>query len=117
MKTELQSLKFKDGVELKHGNLAPHIVAILTAALETAPKMKDGFVWVTQAHRKIRDTLDFHEHAAAFDFRCKSISGVDVVPLGSLWAARMSAKLGPSYDCIAHGTGANYHLHVEYDPR
>jgi len=119
MKTKLQTLRFKEGVEMKHGHFEPHIAAIFQAALRTAPLMEDGCVWVTQAHRNIRDTLDFHELTAAIDFRCKSIVSQtgDVVSQGELWADRMSTRLGPDYDCIAHGSGDNFHLHVEFDPR
>ena len=125
MKTQLHTLRFKEGCVLKHGHFQPHIAAIFMAALETAPIMEDGSVWVTQCYRDIRDTLDFHELTAAVDFRCKSIVVHDSQAaallnredLGRAWADRMSAKLGPSYDCIAHGSGANFHLHVEYDPR
>ena len=117
MKAKLQTLKFKEGVEFKHGHFEPHIAAIFQAALRTAPIMSDGSVWVTQAHRKIRDTLDFHELTAAVDFRCKSIVSDDVRTAGELWADRMSTRLGPDYDCIAHGNGDSFHLHVEFDPR
>jgi len=125
MKTNLQTLQFKDGVTFKHGHFQPHVTAIITAALETAPLMKDGCVVITQAYRKIRDTLDFHELMAAFDFRCKDIvvsetqtaALLNLQDIGRQWADRMRAKLGPDYDCIAHGSGDSFHLHVEFDPR
>ena len=116
MKVLLQTLAFKEGVILKHGHFLPHMAAIFMAALETAPLMEDGRVVVTQCTRHIRDDLDFHELTAAIDFRCKSIVG-DVQISSARWADRMSAKLGPDYDCVAHGVGDNLHLHVEFDPR
>jgi hypothetical protein len=129
MKTKLQILKYKEGVVAKHGHFQPHIAAIFMVALETAPIMEDGTVWVTQMYRKVRDTLDFHELCAGVDFRCKTIvvESRSNTPstaaearrtLGQMWAERMSAKLGPDYDCIAHGSPDDaFHVHVEFDPR
>jgi hypothetical protein len=128
MKRKLQILKYKEGVVAKHGHFQPHIAAIFAAALETAPIMEDGAVWVTQMYRKIRESLDFHELCAGVDFRCKTIvtdpksntpstAAEARKVLGQMWAERMSDKLGPDYDCIAHGSGDNFHLHVEFDPR
>ena len=128
VKTKLPILKFKDGVVCKHGHFEPHITRIFQAALVTAPLMTDGTVWVTQAWRNIRESLDFHELVAAIDFRCKNIvvkTGADSEDsqrlnrglIGQKWAERMSEILGPDYDCIAHGYGDNFHLHIEFDPR
>jgi hypothetical protein len=125
MKTTLQILKVKDGVVFKHAHFQPHVAAITMAALETAPTMTDGIVWITEAYRKIRSTLDFHELCAGLDFRCKNIFVSDTQTaallnredIGRQWAERMSAKLGPDYDCVAHGQNENFHLHVEFDPR
>jgi hypothetical protein len=72
--------------------------------------------------------LDFHELCAGVDFRCKSIvvgsksntvstAAIARESYGQMWAERMSTHLGPDYDCIAHGVGDNFHLHVEFDPR
>jgi hypothetical protein len=120
MKTKLPILKFKDGVVMKHGHLQPHFTIIPQVALETAPVTTDGVVWITCLYRKIRDTLDFHELCAAVDFRCKNIVADDqeaIEFIGHKWAERMSAKLGPDYDVIAHGSGDNFHVHAEFDPR
>jgi hypothetical protein len=128
MKTTLQVIRYKRGVVVKHAHFLPHIASISMAALETAPPMEDGEVWVTEMYRDIKDDLDFHRLCAAIDFRCKSIivrTGADTdearalarIEIGQKWAERMSAMLGPDYDCIAHGSGDNFHLHVEFDPR
>lgn len=127
MKVNLPILKFKEGVVVKHGHLQPHITAILAAALETAPITEDGAVWVTEMYRNIRTSIDMHELCSAIDFRCKNIlinkpgspdeQQQERVRLGGLWAERVSAKLGPDYDCVAHGEGPAFHLHVEFDPR
>jgi hypothetical protein len=80
----------------------------------------DGAVWITEAWRKIRDTLDMHEMIAAFDFRTRNIVCDDYahrVQLGTLWAERMQIQLGGNYDVVAHGAGDSFHIHAEFDPR
>ncbi len=113
-------LKIKEGVVFKSAHFLPHITRIITVALDTAPVTIDGVVWLTQAYRHIRTTLDFHELMAAFDFRCKNIVAVGIEErevLGHLWAERMDVVLGADYDILAHGVEDNFHVHAEFDPR
>lgn len=52
-------------------------------------------------------------HGFALDFRAKHIK-TRSQKLKIL--ADLQAVCGPKYDVILHGTGANEHYHVEYDP-
>ena len=116
-----QMLKMKEGVVFSSAHFLPHMTAIPLAALEHAPITTDGYVWITQAQRKIRETpLDLHEHMAAIDFRCKNIVAADqaeIEVLGHAWASRMQVALGLDYDVLAHGAGPSFHVHAEFDPR
>ena len=119
------NLRFKDGVVLKHAHFLPHMTTILQAAIVAAPdNLVDSTVWVTCAHRDIRESLDFHELCAAFDFRCKNIDTTGAQDpmaarriFGGNWATRMLTILTPDYDVVAHGEGDNFHIHAEFDPR
>lgn len=113
-------LKIKDGVTLKAAHFLPHMGRIVIAALDSAPITTDGNVWITEAYRQIRETLDFHELVAAFDFRCRNIEATDIEARelsGRLWASRMQERLGDDYDVIAHGVEDGFHIHAEFDPR
>ena len=113
-------LKVKNGVVFRNAHFLPHMTAIVHAALQTAPTTNDDCVWITEGWRDIRDSLDFHELCAAFDFRCKNIvadSQEMREELADEWAEDMRIVLGDDYDVIAHGVGDSLHIHAEFDPR
>ena len=115
------------GCHLTQGNTRPEVWAIAQAAMATAPVGLD-VVEITEGHREIRDTLDFHELNGAFDFSlrrvCEAVGLLDDVEnrkrVGDAWAARMQVylhdHLGPFYDVECHGDGWNIHIHGELHP-
>lgn len=115
-----RSIEIKQRVVLRTAHFRPHMVQIIMVAFATQPETTDGKLVITEGWRDIRDSLDFHEHCAAFDFRCKNLVGASQEERerqGHAWAAVMRERLGSDYDVIAHGEGDNFHVHAEFDPR
>lgn len=115
-----RSIEVKAGVVLRRAHFLPHMVRILMVAFDTQPPTDDGRLVVTEAWRDIRDSLDLHEHCAAFDFRCKNLTAAnqgDREAKGHAWAQEMQIRLGSDYDVLAHGEGDGFHIHAEFDPR
>lgn len=117
----------KHGVELRAAHDLPHMIALRNAAVQTAPHLVADeigrhLVVITEAWRPALHADDAHTWCLAYDFRVHNIllghgETVDVAAWD--WVARMRRALGEDrrYQFDAHGEGANFHIHAEFDPR
>lgn len=100
---------------------AAHYTPEMARIVWAVARSCDSFVaevWITEAFRNIRDSRDLHEECRALDFTLRTASGSR--PAEMVYrdvGDRVQAILGPDYDVVVHGEGANLHIHVEYDPR
>ena len=105
------------GCVLYAGNLRPEVLAIVLAAAQTAPPLKENTLVVSEGYRSVRDSRDLHKELRAFDISLNQIQDPgNIVITAEIWADNIRGELGPSYDVLAHGEGANFHLHIELDP-
>ena len=112
------------GAVLYWPHLVSPMVGVLIATAQTAPKLVDDVLLVTEAWRPVRpsgdQSRDLHRELRAFDFSLNGIAGVDGFSdrrtAGQFWAERIRADLGRGYQVLVHGAGANLHIHVEFDP-
>ena len=105
------------GCELYGAHFRPEISKIVWAAANSAPGQAEE-VWLTEGYRDIRESRDMHEELRAIDitFRLKHDMLTTLDEYRAV-VARMKALLGPDYDIIVHGDGANRHIHAELDPK
>lgn len=70
---------------------------------------------ITDAGRRRRadEPLSLHHVDRALDFRLRHIPAATAKEI----TRDCRLRLGPSFDCLDHGAGPEYHLHVEYDPK
>ncbi len=108
----MTTIKLTGSVKINGAHFLEHIVRMLWAARETAPKLSDNSVWVTSANDATHKQGSRHYTNEAFDIRVRNIAG-DVAKEGAAWAARIKKKLGANYDIIFEGD----HIHLEYDPK
>lgn len=119
------TLSLKTDVRLDISNLDPDSIAILRAALITAPPTIDDVVVVTSASDSVHSVNSMHYIGRAFDLRCfgdrpgglRDPSGGDVTErvqrdLAELWTRRLGVFLSSDYDVILESD----HIHVEHDP-
>lgn len=105
------------GCVLYAAQLRPEVIAIVIACAKAAPPLRDNMMVVSEGYRSIREKRDLHKESRAFDISCNQIPDeAKREELGRVWARRIEHELGPDYDVIAHGEGANFHLHIELDP-
>lgn len=110
---KLPKVFIKSGAKINGGHFYPEIVAIVTAARETAPDTSDGAIWITSGAEKAPNRLVHSKHYenAALDFRISNlVEGQHAV---DMWVMRLIEKLGPEYDVVKKSN----HIHVEYDPK
>jgi len=73
-------------------------------------------VWLTEGWREIRPSRDMHKELCAFDITFRMPGGVRANKGEYDQAAsRMRIFLGRDYDIVVHGSGANEHIHIEWD--
>ena len=105
------------GAHIYGAHFCPEIAHIVWAVARSCSHVI-AELWVTEGYRDIRDERDMHEECRAFDFTFRTSSGNRP---GEVFyddiAEDASRLLGPDYDVVVHGTGANLHIHIEYDPR
>lgn len=103
------------GCQMYAAHFRPEIAIIPRIATAVAPFTCEE-VWLTEAHRKIRDTRDLHEELCAFDITYHLTDDFRPTKVEYGMAVdRMSIFLGPDYDILAHGVGDNLHIHCEYE--
>ncbi len=93
----------------------PRVMRILEAAAETAPKLIDNEMLVSEGWRDIRDTPDAHERHEAFDLSLNQLACHEGQRKydAQNWANCLRAKLGDDYTVLIHGTGTNLHIHAQ----
>ena len=108
------------GCDLRGAHFRPEVSAIVHAACQAAhsktPAVEE--LWLTEGLRDIRNTRDMHEELRALDItgRLKGGKRANKALLEKI-AREMRRTLGPDYQIIVHGKGANLHIHAELDPR
>ena len=104
------------GAVLHAAHFRPEIASMIWAFARSCPSWV-AEVWVTEGYRSIRKSRDLHEECRALDFTARRSSGFrPLVDEYELIAQACRALLGPDYDIITHGDGANLHVHMELDP-
>ena len=113
----------KRGCVLYAASFEPAVIAIVQAALLSAPKMVGDYVlfsegWRSLQHGKVRDR---HSECCAFDISLNNLrdhtGGQARGEIAWRWVDNMKLILGGMmYDFDVHGEGSNNHIHVEYDP-
>lgn len=106
------------GAVLYGAHFRPRIARMVQACCDAVRELDLGDeVWITEGWRFIRLTRDLHNTLDALDLTI-SKAGIKLSE-GSyaLVRDRMSEKLGPGYDLIAHGDGPSHHIHAEWDPK
>ncbi len=105
------------GCVLYAAQLRPEVIAIVTACARTAPTLRSDTMIVSEGYRSIREKRDLHKESRAFDISCNQIPDeAKREEIARDWAIRIRSDLGPDYEVIPHGAGANFHLHIELDP-
>lgn len=102
--------KVKEGVDLS--NIQPPIASRLFDIAGVFDKNGVECV-ITSARRAPVGKKSWHHFGLAVDCRANHISNRNV-QLKIL--AELIGLLGPEYDVILHGEGANIHYHIEHDP-
>ena len=104
------------GAALYLDHFRPHVSVMIWAIARACPDSCTE-LWITEGHRKIRDTRDLHEECLALDFTFRDgEQRLIEVELHEI-AREARSTLGDEYDLIAHGSGSNLHIHAEYDPK
>ena len=106
------------GIQVQHGvELLPDTLHYLPQVVQAVylhrPPGPAG-LWLTSAYRSA-DPKSLHADGLAWDF---DVSHAISASSGRIWAARVQAELGMSYDVLWHRPrGGAYHLHVEHEGR
>jgi hypothetical protein len=104
-------VRFKEGPSgayLHARHFRPEIARIVQVAAAEAPGELTEIV-VTEGWRA---GAGLHPKDRAFDIRANHLPR----PVVLAWVERIRGRLGGDYDVLAHGNGANHHIHAEYDP-
>ncbi len=108
--TYMPGLCLKAGVELNEAHMGSTMTRIVEVAIETAPMLEKGTVWITSANDSIHHPESLHYENKAYDIRIWNIIGA--VKAGArAWAERMQVALGDDYDVLLERD----HIHVEFD--
>jgi hypothetical protein len=109
--TYMPGLCLKAGVEINGAHMGSEMQQIVEVAIETAPMLERGTVWITSANDSIHHPESLHYKNLAYDIRIWNIIGAVKAEARS-WAERMQVALGDDYDVLLERD----HIHVEYDP-
>ena len=109
--TYMPGLCLKEGVEINRAHMGSEMHHIVEVAIETAPMLEKGTVWITSANDSIHHPESLHYENQAYDIRIWNIIG-SVKAGARAWAERMQVALGDDYDVLLERD----HIHVEYDP-
>jgi len=103
-------VKIKPGVDIS--NLAPEITKYLWETANAFDELGHECV-ITSARRPADAKFSWHQYGKAIDLRANHIARrTDVDKI----LAKLKVIYGSDYDIIAHGSGPNFHFHIEYDP-
>lgn len=108
------------GCILYGAHFRPEMSAVVYEAVRATerqfPKARE--LWLTEGWRNIRPTRDLHQEKRAFDITLRHKPDVRFTrDEYRLVAIEMRKRLGPDYQIVVHGEGANIHIHAELDPR
>ncbi len=109
--TYMPGLCLKAGVEINENHMGSTMTQIVEVAIETAPMLEKGTVWITSANDSIHHSESLHYLDLAYDIRIWNIIG-DVKAEARAWAERMQVALGDDYDVLLEKD----HIHIEWDP-
>lgn len=107
----MPGLCLKAGVEINGSHMTPEMQQIVEVAIETAPMLQRGTVWITSANDSIHHPESLHYLDKAYDIRIWNIIGSISIE-SRAWAERMQVALGDDYDVLLERD----HIHVEWDP-
>lgn len=100
----------------------PHMSMLKRAAAASAP-LAAVCVRFTEGYRNTRDTRDRHEDNQAFDITIEMPRSRGTATRRATraeleeTAQRMRLFMGPAWQFVVHGRGANMHIHAEYEPK